>query len=171
LAESVMGDYTDEQIIALMAKFKAGEDWYNRPELYDKLEDQPGWGGVTFDVVAQQMALLIGSFPNCGPHNPECYTRLLIDEIYSSQPNAVSLESACRHWRRTERFVPTSAEVLQCIRDEDHRWCERWECMDATSDRSPIVWRKWLQEAIDDTKAKLAKGGPLPKRESTGERP
>jgi hypothetical protein len=72
--------------------------------------------------VGDKIGFLIGSFPNAGPHNPEIYVAMLIEEIVAANPSASALEATCRQIRRTATFVPTLAEVLKILREQETFW-------------------------------------------------
>ena len=102
--------------------------------------------------------MLVGSFPNAGPHDAQGYTRMLIEEIYASEPGACVLESACRRIRRTMKFPPSIAEFLKVLDEEGSRWCNRWEACDTSNGNDPSQWylqqREWLKQQIAEIKAK-----------------
>jgi hypothetical protein len=114
-AEQVASRYSRAQLEAMVAKVEDGYAFYNRDELHE-----PGGNfKVKRRVVAEQVAILIGAFPNAGPHSPEAYTKLLIEEIVAATGyDAVMLEAACRKIRRTMKFVPTIAEMLDALTNQ-----------------------------------------------------
>lgn len=156
-AELIAERYTDSELETLLWKWREGEDWYNRPELYD---DQ---GGVKHQIVSEQVGLLVGSFRNVWSHSPEVYTRMLIEEIYITRVDAPVLESAFRRIRRTLKRLPESpAEALQIIQEEQKRDWDLAAGYDS-SDPAKIAkdfcgLRDNLVEAIAEAKSKLAKG-------------
>jgi hypothetical protein len=65
--------------------------------------------------IANHLALLLKSFPNAGKDNAEVFGRMLCEDVAAQQPTAGGLEAACRQLRRTCRFIPTIAEVLEAL--------------------------------------------------------
>lgn len=121
----------------LLARFKAAEKFYDRDELYEQRyvdDDHPQMIGEKF--VSDQLTLLVGAFPNSVPHSPEVFTKMLFEEVKAYNPHAIILESACRVLRREKNFVPTVAEMLKALKEEDARWCDRWA---ATDDDSNVL--------------------------------
>jgi hypothetical protein len=149
--QSVADQYSDKRLDTMLAEWQAGEDWYIRKELYDQ-KSNGGWR-LKREVVSQQVALLIGSFPNAGPHNGEVYTRMLIEEIYRQDPCPCELESACRRIRRTMTFPPSIAEVIRVLDQEGSKWCERWDVMDDGAAKTGEYFRR----CRDRLKAFIAK--------------
>jgi hypothetical protein len=80
---------------------------------------------ITRRVVAEEVAMLIGSFPNANPTSPKVYVRMLIEEIMAANPSFVALEGTCRELRRTKTFAPTIAEVLEVLRKQEECWSEQ----------------------------------------------
>jgi hypothetical protein len=73
-------------------------------------------------VVEDQVALLIGSFPNGQPHTPAIYSAMLITEILATDPSAIDLEAACRTIRRTKSFLPSIKEALEVLAQMEEEW-------------------------------------------------
>jgi hypothetical protein len=65
--------------------------------------------------IAKHLALLLKSFPNAGKDNAEMFGRMLCEDVAAQQPTIGGLEAACRHLRRTSRFIPVIAEVLTAL--------------------------------------------------------
>jgi hypothetical protein len=69
--------------------------------------------------IANHLALLLKSFPNAGKDNAEVFGRMLCEDIGAQQPTIGGLEAACRHLRRTNRFIPVIAEVLTALAEAE----------------------------------------------------
>jgi hypothetical protein len=65
--------------------------------------------------VKSELALLVGAFPNSGKNDLPIYGRMLVEDVAAQRPSVAALSLACRRLRRTARFVPTIAEVLEAI--------------------------------------------------------
>lgn len=71
--------------------------------------------------IAKQLAILVKCYPNIGTADGgEIYGRLLIEDVAAMQPSAADVEGACRKLRRTSRFCPVIAEVLEAISQAKH---------------------------------------------------
>jgi len=76
--------------------------------------------------VAKHVSLLVGSFPNAAPGNPEVYVMMLVEEIIADAPSVPVLESTRRIIRRTQKFLPAISEVLEILKEE-----KKWDkCLD-----------------------------------------
>jgi hypothetical protein len=65
--------------------------------------------------IAKQLAVLVMCYPNAGTADGEVYGRMLIEDVAAMQPSIGDVEGACREVRRTSRFCPTIAEVLEAL--------------------------------------------------------
>jgi hypothetical protein len=65
--------------------------------------------------IANHLAVLLKSFPNAGKDNAEVFGRMLVEDVAAMLPTIGGLEAACRHLRRTNRFIPVIAEVLTAL--------------------------------------------------------
>jgi hypothetical protein len=143
-------------------QFNAGRKVFERDELYRTRkmrrcirnnQNQYKESEITRRVVTEKVGLLIGSFPNAGPHNPEAYMGMMIEEIIAANPSASGLEATCRELRRTKNFAPSTAEVLKELHKQE---AELWgECLCIWED--DIEW--WVKERerlIEAAKAKQA---------------
>jgi hypothetical protein len=145
-------------------QFDAGRKMFERDELYRTRKTarrsvggsciREGHQEITRRVVTEKVGLLIGSFPNAGPHNPEAYMGMMIEEIIAANPSASALEATCRELRRTKNFAPSTAEVLKELHKQE---AELWgECLCIWED--DIEW--WVKERerlIEAAKAREAK--------------
>src|SRR5262245_17605786 len=120
-----MIDLFADRLMSRYREFDRGRQYYERPELYSKTKkEKPDLLNchtnrvISRRMVSEQVGLLIGSFPNSTPHSPEVYTKLLIEEIIAANPQASVLESTCRDLRRTKKFAPTVAEVLEVLQEQ-----------------------------------------------------
>jgi hypothetical protein len=149
------GEKLDER---RMREFDELLEYFEREELYEPTKGKkmtPDLLGCHNDrvisrrVVSEQVGMLIGSFPNAGPHSPEVYTRMLIEEIIAAKPSAVALEACCREIRRTKTFIPTVAEVLKVLRDQMEKWeSQRLDIIEWDQER----WRKMLSDKLQEAK-------------------
>jgi hypothetical protein len=76
--------------------------------------------------VRAAIALLLASFPNANPGNSEAYVGMMVEEVMAEDDvSLVVLESACSQIRRTSKFPPTTAEVIEAIREQAEFWQPR----------------------------------------------
>jgi hypothetical protein len=68
-------------------------------------------------------ALLLGSFPNANPGNSEAYVGMMVEEVMAEDDlSLVVLESACSQIRRTSKFAPSIAELIEAIQEQVELW-------------------------------------------------
>lgn len=80
---------------------------------------------IRTEEVSKALAALLGSFPTSNIPQPTVFTLAMLDDVLSEQPSWLALESACRHLRRTQKFMPSITEVLAVLKDEQERWDSR----------------------------------------------
>lgn len=144
---------------AQIAAFDAACEHYNGGALYT-CEDENGRRKLRRRAVAEQIGLLIGSFPNAVPHNPEAYTGMLIEEVIASGASAVALEATCRIIRRTQKFPPAISEVLEILQEQDTRWSNMLDSTNAREierlSRSAREKQAEIRKLIEQKKAQDA---------------
>jgi hypothetical protein len=90
-------------------------DWMDRPG-GNKLEKLQAAGRTASErETAEQLALLLKAYPNAGSADREIFGALLIEDVASMQPAIGDIHEACRWLRRTSRFLPTIAEVIEAL--------------------------------------------------------
>jgi hypothetical protein len=89
-------------------------DWCSRQSSILERLDAAG-RPATKREMAEQLALLLKAFPNASSADGEIFGALLLDDVASREPTIGDLEEACRWLRRTLRFLPTIAEVLDAL--------------------------------------------------------
>jgi hypothetical protein len=75
--------------------------------------DQP----TTKNDIATQVMMLLAAFPNASRPELKIYSKTLAADIGAMQPGRLAVEWACRKLRRTCKFVPTIAEVLDAVHE------------------------------------------------------
>jgi hypothetical protein len=125
-------------VLKEIAWIRAERKFYNPDDLYDT-KDGNKWR-LKRRVISEQVAVLIGSFPNAGPHNPQTYAGMLTNEIAATDTNAIVLEAACREVRRTKTFPPTIAEVLEILEKQENEMSGQSEADDLDN------WKHWNKE-------------------------
>ena len=87
---------------------------------------------LTEERVRAAIALLLASFPNANPGNSEAYVGMMVEEVMAEDDvSLVVLESACSQIRRTSKFPPTTAEVIEAIREQAELWEPRFNAIDS----------------------------------------
>jgi hypothetical protein len=80
--------------------------------------------------VRAAIALLLASFPNANPGNSETYVGMMVEEVMAEDDvSLVVLESACSQIRRTSKFPPTTAEVIEAIQEQAELWEPRFNAI------------------------------------------
>jgi hypothetical protein len=65
--------------------------------------------------VAKHLAVLVKCYPKARNADGEIYARMLAGDVAATQPSIGDVEGACRKLRRTLKFCPTIAEVLEAL--------------------------------------------------------
>jgi hypothetical protein len=112
-----------EQLAAAFDKYFDFDDVWNPASAYIITD---GHWELKRDIIAEQIGVLVGSFPYAQPHNPDVYIRMLIEDVAASDPRAPILEGACRWWRRNKNHLPNTAEFLKVLQEQSSAWCDRW---------------------------------------------
>lgn len=148
-----------ETVERMYRRYDKAREFYEREELYE-MTKQPQQNLVgthtryqlTRRVVSEQVAMLIGSFPNSTPHSPEMYTRMLVEEIVTANPSATALEATCRQIKRTMKFVPTIAELLVMLFDQQMICDNRSD----VGEDDIAYWREQLAKRVAQAKPSAA---------------
>ena len=96
---------------------------FNPADAYD--ED----GEITEERVRVHIGLLLGA-SNANPGNPEAYAGAMVAQVHAECPSVIVLESACDQIRCTVNFLPSTAEVIAAIREQDELWSPRLDAID-----------------------------------------
>lgn len=67
------------------------------------------------------LAKLIASFPNASRTPLQAYGEALAEDVGDERPSHFALASACRRLRRTCKFLPTIAEMIEVMQEEESR--------------------------------------------------
>lgn len=70
---------------------------------------------------------LVGSFPTSNLPNAGIYTRMLLEDVAAEAPTYAELATTCRRIRRTMKFMPSIAEVIDVLTEEQAAWNSRQE--------------------------------------------
>ena len=145
---------------------RAGRAIYESDNLFEPIGRDEYPRRLKRSFIAHQVALLLGSFSNCGSHNPEVYTAMLVDEVYAAQfDSAIVIEIAFRKWRREQEWIPSSpAQLLKAIRIEVERWnnTARFDMRldaDAGYDENVLSWFDDVQTLLTRWKEKTSVAG------------
>ena len=95
---------------------------------------------------------LLGAFPNANPADPKVFVSTLIDDMAGCDASLVVIEAAVRKVRRTMKFLPSIAEVLEAIRDEETAWAPGFDAVHGGID----LLRKALETRRGELQAELA---------------
>ena len=153
--KSVLEDYEGFGC-ELIRRCERDAEVFEPPDAYDDN------GKITKGRVSKHIALLIGSFPNANPADPETYTKMLIEEVAAAALTATALEAACRKVRRTAKFIPTISEVLAAIKDEERAWDERWAAINYADMEADTLRKKLEAESARRLAEELARAQAPP---------
>jgi hypothetical protein len=142
LQHALRGKYSREKLKAELEKYY---DWYEVYDPDDAYDRPDGRWQLKRHIIAEQVGLLIGSFPNGVPHNPEIYMRMLVEELAAAHARAPELESACRYIRRNHTFIPAPAEFLTVLKKMGSRWADLYGFIE------PADWIEDREARIKDT--------------------
>jgi hypothetical protein len=71
--------------------------------------------------IKRQLQMLIGAFPNTSKQDLSLFGVALLEDVVAATPTIGALTDACRHLRRSCRFVPAICEVLNALDEETGR--------------------------------------------------
>ncbi|WP_439925300.1 hypothetical protein [Nitrobacter sp. JJSN] len=113
---------------------------YNAPRPYADLWRDGRWEETktlarraTELEIAQCLALLLKAFPNASGADGEIFGATLIEDVVSAKPAIGDIQEACKYLRRTSKFVPTIAQVLEA------HWEAKQEREVVTRSMAPIM--------------------------------
>jgi len=95
--------------------------------------------------VTKMITGLMGSFPTSNIPAPEIFVPVLLDDVMALEPSFVELEATCRELRKTKKFMPSIAEVIEALEEQQEEW----------SRRRSVVWH--MEEYYDDLCTEIAK--------------
>lgn len=73
-------------------------------------------------VIKRVVANLIGAYPNAAIANPEIYLSALVFDLMDRRISDAVAFATCRKIRRTSKFVPSIAEVLETAESLTDQW-------------------------------------------------
>jgi hypothetical protein len=71
---------------------------------------------ATEQEIADRLTLLLRAFPNVTLADAEVYGAALLADVIDVHPTIGEMDAASRHLRRTRKFLPRIADVLEAIR-------------------------------------------------------
>jgi hypothetical protein len=100
--------------------------------------------------------MLLASFPNANPGNAEAYLGAMVEEVLAAFPSVPALESACSHIRKTVKFPPTIAEVIEAVDEQNDLWSDRFMAIADCATRAESL-RRELKAATELVAAEQVK--------------
>lgn len=86
---------------------------------------QRGQRRASREEIGKLLALLLGSFPaTANALDPAVYGKMMVEEVAAAAPSVIALDSACRKIRRTHKWPPAIAEILEILKSEEKRWSD-----------------------------------------------
>jgi hypothetical protein len=147
-------EQADRQIAALL-DLEPCEQTIN--EVTRRLVD--GLQPAATEQTRQEIALLVGAFPSGNVPDPAVYSPIMLREVIAIRPSVLALAAACNKLRRTCRWQPPIADVLQAIREEEALWRYRLRCVSEVSHEHAQALEKlekaraWLARPDEQKKA------------------
>ncbi len=66
-----------------------------------------------------ELSLLVAAYPNAARSDLSAYGALLLKDVAAQQPSSYALATACKQLRRSKKFIPSVAEVLEAITEAE----------------------------------------------------
>jgi hypothetical protein len=129
----------------LVARCKAGLARFDDPANYEPDDDDDEFVVLSHDHIAKRVTVMLASFPNANPTDPDGYVKMLIEHIGGTNVCQLSLESALREIVDTHKFAPAIAEVLSVIERHIAIWRERQHAIRETEDRRLAAIEKLIE--------------------------
>lgn len=74
---------------------------------------------ATTREIAVALGRLLKAFPNAGKADVATFGEMLVEDVVAARPSIAAVVQGCTKLRRTCKFLPTIAEVLEAIREVD----------------------------------------------------
>jgi len=136
-AASWLRDF-DEYGRELTARCRAMRDDLDPEDFYD----DGGDGDLKREVIADRLALFVGSFPGGVPNgDPEAYCAMMLEHITAiDELRFVALDDACREVaERPKDFAPGPGQLIAAIREKQKLWEERLSAADVIEGRAKYI--------------------------------
>jgi hypothetical protein len=123
---------------ATLARCEAAMETLDAAENYEDNDREEG--DLRRNVVSVRLAMLIGAFPNGSPSDPEIFARLMIEHALTVENlSLLALDSACRQIVATQKFLPTTSELLKALNQQQENWDRRYSAIYRLADTSRRV--------------------------------
>jgi hypothetical protein len=94
-------------------------------DIFEPLAAYDEDGDILEDRVWLHIGLLLSGYPNANPGNAEAYLGAMVGEVLTLRISEVSLKLACSQIRKTSTFPPSTAEVVEAIKQQERLWEKR----------------------------------------------
>ena len=88
---------------------------------------------ATAAQVRQAIGALIDGYPNASPHAPVAYVETLVFEAARVKPGVAAITGACATLRRSTRFAPSAAELLEALESATNWLKAARSCLERTA--------------------------------------
>jgi hypothetical protein len=118
----------DSDFHEMAKELRSQKGIFNPRDAYD--ED----GAVVEERVWKHIGLLLSSYPNANPGNEEAYVSAMVGEVLTVRFSEIALKLACSQIRKTSKFPPTTAEVIEAIEEQQELWSSRCDAIECCED-------------------------------------
>jgi len=106
------------------------ERWAHCDTMWVALNPDTYWtadNSVSRAEVSKLLAALIGSVRPSKYADPKMFVSCLLDDVVAAAPTYPGLYTTCRRIRRTRDFMPSIAQFLATLKEEEARWLELYD--------------------------------------------
>ncbi|MBR0787392.1 hypothetical protein [Bradyrhizobium iriomotense] len=102
----------------------AALDQLDPAESYE--DNDPEEGELRRGVIKARLTILVGSFPNGAPGDPEVYVRAMLEHACSIEGlSLLAVDATCHEIVATQKFLPAVEEVVKTLSAQQAKWNER----------------------------------------------
>ena len=92
-------------------------------------EDANPEANLKRSVIGERVAMLVGSFANASPGDPQVFVTAVIESICAVDVSLPALDAAIWQLTGTKKFIPAVSEVLEIMNEQQEVWGKRLEAI------------------------------------------